>query len=148
MIEHVWSVLCERAITDSVRKTISLIDLLDHFSVHGPPPTEEVHGIIPSSFELVTLWRRSDDSPAEKSTARVSLTGPQGRELRTFTYDIDLTVNKRTRAQGHMPNLPMVGSGRYDFRVEIHRPTADRWETVARIPLDVILSETPPDEDS
>jgi hypothetical protein len=61
MIQHVWSVLCARAVIDSESNTISLFDVVEQIVAIGPgiaaigPGAE---GVAPVSLELVTLWSR------------------------------------------------------------------------------------------
>lgn len=142
-MEHVWTVLCRRAITDRETNQVTLVDAIEGIAVtdtelgSGDQPPE-------ASFEcevtLLSFWVRSNPAEPERGESRVSLRGPDGNAIQSDTeirLEIDLTGTQQFRTQLKMNHLPLHGQGRYTFEVELNVERA--WETVARIPYDVVI---------
>lgn len=146
-MEHVWSVLCRRAITDKETNQMTLVDSIEHIGVtldsdqpltaHDEDPERKIG--IKLEATLISYWVRSENDAPEKGICRVSLLGPNrvtiGREM---TMAIDLTKKRRMRTQLTLEGLPFTGLGRYNFLVEMEDADGD-WKTAARVPYEVEL---------
>jgi hypothetical protein len=134
MIQHVWSVLCSRSSTDRETNNLSLFEIIEQLNVLGPLPDLGAKVAIPVQLEIVSLWSRSQSGEAEESRGRLTLLSPSGLEAFTREFVVNLVEHDRMRTQLRLMGLPLFGTGRYTFTVEIQRAN-EQWEVVARIPL-------------
>ena len=134
MIEHIWSVLCTRSLIDKRSNNLSLIEVVERLSVTGAPP----NSVAPVGMELVSMWARSVSDQPARARAKVRLLAPDGVQIGdTIPYEVDLTSHARSRNISIMGGLPIRGSGNHLFLVEVE--DGDRWVTVAKVPLEVII---------
>ncbi len=134
MIDHVWSVVCSRSTTDRETNNISLFEVLEQLNMLGPIPDPNAHVALPVQYEVVSLWVRANAADAEESAGRIVLTAPDGIEIYSQEFPVNLTQHDRMRTQARSFGFPVHGAGRYLFKIEIRR-AGNNWETVARIPI-------------
>jgi hypothetical protein len=140
MIGHVWTVLCSHAVIDQDSNSVSLLDVVEQLEI-GEEPTPE--GGVLFSLDLMTLWARTDLDVPAWGHGRVTFLSPSGELVRgPFSFDIDLSQHRRNRTKGRFQALPITGSGRHVFRVELQNENETEWHQVANIPLEVYF--TPP----
>ncbi len=145
MIEHIWSVLCTTSMVNSQTNNISLIEVTEKISIPEPPAEMQSADriVIPVSLDFVSLWGRSDLGEPARQKAQMRFLAPDGMELASLRYDIDLTSYVRYRSQTKLPTMTVHGAGKYQFIVEIEA-SEDHWDVVARIPLELeIISQQP-----
>jgi hypothetical protein len=136
VIEHVWSVLCARSSVDRATNAISLFDVLEQIQMY----TWRSGDALPGPFELVSLWSRGSENLPDRRQARMSFRGPSGRLLTQEHQEIDLREFRRMRARYRLAALPIHdGPGVYYFTVELEDVSRERWDEVAKIPLDIIV---------
>ena len=143
-MEHVWTVLTERIITDKKTNQVSLIDTVEEIKAVFPPGPVQVYPI-PFDAWFVSLWTRSDATKPEKGRFRISWIGPAGEILippRPEGEELDLTEKIRVRISTHMISVPSNGNGRYNYIVE--QEIEAQWVRVAKIPVDVTIEEEEP----
>jgi hypothetical protein len=135
MIQHVWSLLCLRVLTDSETKAPSIIDLVDQLTIRAEA---ELPVKIPTPLVLVTNWTRSVLDEPTTGAARVTVISPSGEHSVLSTTAIDLTEHTRMRVNLLIQTLEIREVGRHIFQVEAAEDL-DWAEPVvaARIPLDV-----------
>jgi hypothetical protein len=136
MIEHVWSVLCGRAVTDRETNNMSLLEVIEQVNLLGPMPEPGQRVALPIPFEVVSLWSRGNPNEREESTGRIKIIAPNNAEVLAHEFSINLIEHARVRTQMRSVGIPLAGVGRYVFSIEIKRPN-EIWETVAKIPLQV-----------
>jgi hypothetical protein len=135
MIDHVWTVVCTRALIDRDTNNISLVEVLEQLTVAGALP-ETINLVM----EIVTLWERHDlDAPA-RGRAQVRLVTPDGQLANPLQYDVDLTTHVRTRSRVQVPGFPFRGFGRYEFRLELQPDGGVDWHEVSRTPLQIVAA--------
>lgn len=129
---------------------MTLVDTIDGIAVMDTQPESTDHPS-ESSFEceatLLSFWVRSDPAEPERGEARISLWGPKEKAIESeneIRLEIDLREKPQLRTQIKMNSLPLRGPGRYTFKVE--RRLNGGWETVARVPYDLLI-ESPGDSD-
>ena len=71
MINHIWSVLCQRSVIDSKSNNISLIDIFEKLEVNLSVPVSEgknkVKKInVPVNYEIVSLWTYDKEDQGKK----------------------------------------------------------------------------------
>ena len=69
----IWAVLCQSAVIDKDTNNVSLLNVIEEVKVPAKPPAEltatDLNLISPATFELVTLWTRSDPGAEERGRA-------------------------------------------------------------------------------
>jgi hypothetical protein len=135
MINHIWTVLCSKSITDQESNNISLLEVLEQLTIVGPP----IPSVVPVRFEVVTLWGRSDADQPSRGHARLLFLTPSDTVIGEHEYDIDLSVYQRYRTRTVMTGLPVQEAGRHHFRVQLRDEGETEWRDVANIPLQVLL---------
>lgn len=134
MINHVWTVICSRAVVDNESNNVTLQNILEQFRIKAEP---EPDGVIGIPFDIMTLWIRSDENVPEKANTKLILVSPSGKIIHTYETDIDLTNHERFRSKAKFSGLPASKSGRYLFRVAIQQEKSEEWKVVTEIPLSV-----------
>ncbi len=138
MIEHVWTVLCSRAITDQVSNNVSLVEVLERLAGPAGPVGE---AIIPVQAYLVTLWVRSPFEEPARGRARMRVLGPNGQQVgEALMYDVDLTEFPRLRNSIAFGGIPFGGNGVHSFVIEAEVDD-QRWQEKAKIPLEVVTEQ-------
>ena len=133
-MEHIWTVVCEKSITDSRSNNISLINVIEQIRF---APQEGVQTVPITGLEVISMWCRSDSNTPETGNSRTTLLSPSGDELGQDKTIIDLTKYQRIRRTWMFVGFPFTGAGRYHFVAQ--RQIDDQWETVATVPLEIIL---------
>lgn len=137
MIEHGWTVVCNRCIVDPSTNNASLMEVFEQANVEG---SVQFPVVAPLQLDIVTAWHRSDPERGERGTGRFRMINPDGTALAATEYAIDLTHFFRSRAIGRLAGLPLAALGRYFFQVEIRVGEHD-WREVAKIPFHVASVE-------
>jgi hypothetical protein len=137
MPEHIWTLCCENAIIDSRTNNLSLINLLEQLNV---PPGAKVIGM---RMMLVTLWSKSQDvAVAERFRSRALWELPGGERI-FGTEEMEQEIpadTHRLRVLLEVGGVPFREGGYYHFVVE-KMSAEDKWETVTRLPLEVVVKE-------
>jgi hypothetical protein len=134
MIRHVWTVFCSSSAIDKDTNQVSLFDIIEKINVElvgAPPPGEKV--VVPSRFQVVTLWSRAQPNEPEAGSGRLRLMAPGGQELLKSENDIDLTEYGLRRVRVNLAGMPFVGNGQYRFVVD--QRVNDEWKMVAEVPI-------------
>ena len=67
MAEHLWSVLCGRAVIDKYTSTLSIFDVREAITV-GVPEEAPQPIIVPIPITMASLWLRSETDIGETGT--------------------------------------------------------------------------------
>ena len=143
LFDHVWTVLCSRAVVDRQTNNVSLQNVVEELTVRGTPKRGTPVSV---HVELMTLWSRASPNLPATGEARVTLLSPSQEELLTFEGEIDLSKVERARTRLVYQSLPVHESGRYVFCVEAREKDASEWRQVAIVPLKVRF--VPPEQQS
>ena len=135
MIDHVWSVLCARAIIDKQTNSISIHDVIEQITIKGEPAS---NGLLPMQFDLVSFWIRSNPKEPTIGEMRMSFISPSGDKKMGLEGPIKLTDHERIRNIIRIENLPIHEPGRHYFTLE-QKVDNDDWKQVAAIPLSVVF---------
>lgn len=143
MIEHIWTVVCSMSVVDRETNNLSLFNIVEQLNILARPQPEMMPQL---SLDIVTLWVRADDTTPARGHSRLTLLSPTGEELGQGEGEIDLSKHERLRMRRRFPlGLDLKISGRYHFRVELQLEDEETWQTVAIIPLKVVV-EIPADK--
>jgi hypothetical protein len=121
MAEHVFTVLCRRAIVDEATKIPSLIDIIDGFEYSGPENIE-AQPAFPLELAVVTQWTRSDPNTPEMSRHRLNILGPKPPREPPPSFPevaVDLTTGRSHRTTFAMQGFPNYGIGDYSLLIEL-----------------------------
>jgi hypothetical protein len=141
MIDHVWTVLCSRAVIDRTSNNVSLENVLERVRIEGQ---REPDTMLPMPLDVMTLWTRAlPDEPCQ-GRMRLETLLPSGKKFGEFTGVVNLQNTMNYRSLVHLPGLPLAEAGRYLFVVYLQQPDATEWTQVATIPLSVVI-EPPKD---
>jgi len=147
VIEHVWTVVCSRAVVDQRSNNISLQNVVEQISLNGTP-TPGTGLRFP--LDVMSLWARADlDRPAQ-GRGRLRFLSPTGALITETEFEIDVSgTHRRYRATIHLEGFPLDGSGKYTFHTDFWEGT--EWLEVASVPLEIVFEaspETPRAEDA
>jgi hypothetical protein len=150
MIDHVWTVVCSRAVVDQFSNNVSLEGVLEQLTVPAVP-TEGL--VLPIELHLMTLWARSDFDVPSVGQYRFVLRAPSGAVARgPFDRPVNLSEHKRVRDRVTIRGMPLDEAGRYSFEIDLRAQDDEHWVRAATIPIEVVFQPPddagPPDEDS
>ena len=142
MARHVWSLLCNKILTEQGRDSLSFIGAIEGITIASEPPPEGERFNIPVQMSLVTYSIRSNVDVPESGEARFTLVDPDGNEIPPNSIDIEFD-NVKTRVILEMDVLPFAGPGWYEFKVEFKGSDSDHYEHWASIPFVVTYAPPP-----
>lgn len=138
----IWAVLCERVVIDRETNNLSLFNVVEEVQVPAQQPRSVAEAldesVIPTSYELVVLWGRSELELPEKGFGRVRILLPGDKDFLTQEYEVDLTTFLRLRSRLRLPGLPAGGEGVYLFKVD-GKSSGQEWTEMFELPLRVVL---------
>lgn len=138
MIQHVWTVVCSRAVVDQVSNNISLQNVIERVEI-GDEPTPG--GVLPIELDIMTLWVRADPETPAHGTMRATFKSPDGSVTKgPWELDVDLTEVTHHRCRGHIQGLEVAESGRHAFHIEVRQEDELQWREVAVVPLSIIFT--------
>jgi hypothetical protein len=139
MINHIWTIICEKSIIDQETNNISLYNVLEQITITRPADiAEERPGIIPIKHEVVTLWMREQIDQPIRAMARMKLESQSGQVWPANEFEVDLSEHVRMRTILRSDQLLFDTPGIYHFQIEIQKPD-EHWENVGKIPLQIVI---------
>ena len=138
MIEHAWSLICTKCITDPESKNVTLVEVVQQ--LNGAPGT--VFPILaPFQTDFVSTWYRTNPERGSRATGKIVVHSPTGNALQATQFAIDLTEFYRTHVIIRSAGIQLDAVGVYYFAVSIRVENQEQWREVARIPLNVTVME-------
>lgn len=137
MIDHVWTVVCSLPIVDKRLNNISLLNVIEKFTIAGEPAPD---GIIGQEVHIATMWIRSQDSVPATGKSRIHLVTPSGKEILDLAErDIDLGNRQRLRQILTLYGIPAGEAGRHEFQVDLQIDGESEWRQVAVVPIEIVF---------
>jgi hypothetical protein len=127
MIKHIWSILCERIVTDTGTNLASYLTTIEAFTVAQ----------LPTSVPLLafgSLWL-SDNEQENILELRLIMVAPDKSEKEAITTQQIKFPGKRFRANIVLNGWVFNQSGTHGLRLE--RRNNESWERVVEIPFDI-----------
>lgn len=135
MIEHIWTVVCSRAVVDQRSNNISLENIIEQVSVAGAPAPGTG---LRFPLDVMSLWTRADLSEPDQGQGRLRFLSPSGETIAEREFEINVSGDiKRYRANIHLEGLPLKGEGQYTFHTDFW--DGSEWREVASIPLEIVF---------
>lgn len=125
-MEHVWTVVCQSAVIDSLSNRISLNNVLEDMRISKAPdipneliPAKGTKFTIPYSFEVVTLWRRiGGGGKAVAFDSQIEIFDPSGQSLFEFVHQVKFKEGKlRVRDIVTFKAFQVTEPGEYSFKL-------------------------------
>ena len=142
MIDHVWSVLCSKTVTDKESNNVSLFNVTEQLNVEE----DKFPSTVAIELEIASLWARARLEEPASGYARIRLLSADGSEdIKAQEYYLDLTEHRRLRTRTHLQGIPVKSLGVLHFQIEMRSDTSEEWKTMARIPLEISIREGGPE---
>jgi len=139
MIEHGWTIFCERTIVDRETNLVSLLNILDQLRMEGPPLPKGENAVLPVNFEIVTLWQRQDKAKPERGVMKMSVHDSDGKLVgKPHELDLDLSGNPRFRTTVKVNGLACTGPGDYQVRIEFREDGVADWRLATTAILQIL----------
>jgi hypothetical protein len=144
-MKHIWSVLCRKSIIDSETNNISLNDVFEQLSINidaSANKSIKTKINIPVEFEVVSMWLNTTGQKIFKAEMEVNFVTPEGTIINSLKQNIEVSnMARRLRTRLKSLGLGVGDSGTYTFEVKIKEYGEDKFKTVAKIPLEVIVNK-------
>jgi len=134
-----FAVICGRAIIDRATNLLSIIDIVEEFTIKVPAEASKDASavyLLQNPMDLVLDFSRSQANAPETLRVRVRAFAPNGNELGGSEIDIDLQSTSRSRGFVKMSGLPISSEGIFTFDVQALEPN-DNWLTVTKVTMPV-----------
>lgn len=156
MADHVWTVLCQKTVTDADTGLFGMMDVFDKLILNPTSETPDVEAKLdeahnsgkkgatfPARLRIVTQWIRSDASKPEDFSFRIALVDPLGERLFEQTVPLELSTSIAQRITIRSEQISITILGFYWFIVERPRETKGktRWTEVTKVPLQVVVAD-------
>lgn len=141
MINHVFSVICDRSSIDIDTNTVSIFGILEQLTIF----TGETGLIkLPMQFELFSHWSRQLVDQPVKGKMRVYFCSPTGNKNIRNESIIDLSSVIFYRIRVRINGIELSGPGLYKFVIEYQVNENTEWQEVAQLPLLVTYDPSKP----
>ncbi len=149
-IEHLWTILCSLSSIDNETNNVSLFNIIEEVAV-SPQTTQgkdlginDKKGIL-LPFEIISLWKRLNDTESIISDVKISFLDPNNNLMQNMGYKMEIKPqHQRMRMRVKANGITVTKQGEYFFLVEIKENTESKFREVARIPL-LVKMPTPTD---
>lgn len=146
--EHVWTVLCSKAIAEENTRKLSLIDLPERLTLRDPELlSADQRDDVALGLRFVLASMFWCDGPSMPLDYRVNLRWPNGkRSPNQRTVSIPGSDDAGSaRILTNIEAIQFRGLGIYYFEVST-RSRNGRWRRVAKVPLQVLAAEDQRDQ--
>lgn len=142
-IQHLWSLVCERAIVDAATNNISLTNVLEEIQVTPNPEAKLGSGIgtnneisVPITFNLVSAFRKLV-SVEYNGEVRTSIIDPSNKIINVNSHIVKIPANaKRFRGIIGFQGFKLTGPGDYKFLIEIKENTEKVFKKAGEVYLE------------
>ncbi len=141
MMDHVWSVLCTRAVIDERSHNLTLFNSVEQIAIKGVIEAEHTLNM---PLEMVSFLTRKDINKPTKGILRISLISPSGKTIGTNEIEVNLMEAERNHSILSFNALPISEPGIYLFDIEIRGEEDSEMRKVTTVPLQIIFH--PPDK--
>lgn len=138
MIEHAWSLICTKCVTDPDSKNVTLFEVVEQLNAM---PGTDFPVLAPFQTDFVSTWYRTNPERGSRGTGKIVVHGPSGVAVEGAQFAIDLTEFYRAHIVIRSAGIQLEGAGTYYFAVSFRTNDQEQWHEVVRIPLNVAVME-------
>ena len=131
MIQHIWSVLCERISTDQISNLISYLTCIEEITVSQMP-------IVIPHLALGSQWITNLPTK-DMLELKLLLISPEGIEKQLIVTKSLKFDKERTRTNVLLNGIKFESCGTYSFKIQMK--VKDTWQTIGEIPLKIRMKE-------
>lgn len=135
MIRNVWTVLCERAISNKQTNNPTLVEGLETLTFMMRPSVESKAIRIDFRYMLATYWFNDDSTNARKGIFKVSAVTALRRTHELIQVSLDLEPRQFNKSFINLQTFPIDGQGLYYVEVHLKEEDMVKWKRVATTPL-------------
>lgn len=147
MIKHIWSVLCQRSVVDSISNNISLFEIFEELQIDVKatevakiPTGKQIN--IPFQYQIVNFWTKTKENEEERAKTMILIKAPNDKEINKFEKELIIPANnKRMRQINNIKGMLLNSSGIYKFLICIKQQGSNQFKQVAELPLEVKISK-------
>ena len=133
MAEFLWSMFCENAIVDRASNSLSLIGVIEQFTVKQLPI------IIPQIFYVVSLWQKDSSHEGQEEVFRHRIKinpEPEIESKKEMEFETKIPEDKeRMRTINGIRGIPISKEGNLYLIIEQY--LEDEWKEVYKIRVKV-----------
>jgi hypothetical protein len=139
---HIWSVLCKKASIDSQTNSMSLFDVIDKLTIkqntaQQMPNEVPSEFVMPLEFQLATLISNITKKEIDPEI-KISLFNANNELMGETENPLEVPKNaKSMRAVVVFDAIKIKGEGMYTFKVDMRGNKKEKYQEVAKIPLEV-----------
>jgi hypothetical protein len=143
-IEHMWSILCEKSITDQDSNNISLQNVLEQLQIN---PNENAklgndlnsaEKTVPINFELISLWDRVVPGDIDEQVT-VALLDPEEKIIAATDHPLKLAASlQRLRFRIRYNAMKVTIPGKYRFSIRMKKENG--YEEVGKAYLEIKIA--------
>lgn len=139
MIQHVWTVLCRYALTDSDSQNATLVECVARFQCPKPSIPEGVVGVqVPVNWWVVTYLVQEQVGVGAKGQLRLRIITPAGKDVLSAPGDVAVPETGGVVVKSQLGFHPVNLEGRYWHVLEFDDASQpDGWREVTRYPVDI-----------
>jgi hypothetical protein len=119
----IWSVICNRIITDQKTNTVSYIDCIEEVQTPNFPA-------IMANCSIGTLWKK-EAAGEENLKARVYIDYPSGKSEQLIETEIIQVLKPHHRLSFQLDGFPLKEEGLHLFRIELS--ISDKWKPISEV---------------
>lgn len=141
-MKHIWSIICQQSSIDSEKNLLSLFSCIEEMNIliDKEKVSDNKKIIIPTEFQLVSLWTVEDSLKENKLELRVDLLDPDNQILSSFNNSFLVkSGSSRFRNRTNIQGLPVSREGRYYLRVS-QRVNGGSYNLVSELPIDIKIN--------
>lgn len=133
-VQHIWTLLCQRAIIDKKSNNLSLVDVVE--TVKVPLKNFENGKIFKILFpcQIVSFWSKDEAIMSISTQIRLVFYAPGDKKISQMIFPVHIASEmKFARSIINLNFLPITVSGEYIL--EIQQQKNRKYEVQARVPF-------------
>jgi len=146
-IQHMWSLICERAVVDSTSNNVSLTNVLEEVQIVPSPEIEFGVGekdkkliVIPMVFNLVSTVKKLTASEYN-GEFQISVVDPDDKVLQVNANAFKIPAyNTRFRTIASIQGFPVTVPGEYKFLIKAKENTQKEFTKLGEVLFEVKIA--------